>query len=139
MPEHKILITKIRQWIAVNSDSKSDSQASSLTPESLRILARTYCDLVGPLSSQLSRCAQWATKGLFVEACSVCDDYPDLLGIAKEFTFDGLLRVVGNTSGCEIAAAVCSDWCHHSSDCGFRYRSRRESVWRAGQNGRNGC
>ena len=98
MPEHKILITKIRQWIAVNSDSKSDSQASSLTPESLRILARTYCDLVGPLSSQLSRCAQWATKGLFVEACSVCDDYPDLLGIAKEFTFDGLLRVVGNTS-----------------------------------------
>ena len=98
MPEHKILITKIRQWIAVNSDSKSDSQASSLTPESLRILATTYCDLVGPLSSQLSRCAQWATKGLFVEACSVCDDYPDLLGLAKEFTFDGSLRVVGNTS-----------------------------------------
>ncbi|RLS28064.1 MAG: hypothetical protein DWH77_00820 [Planctomycetota bacterium] len=98
MPEHKILITKIRQWIAVNSDSKSDSQASSLTPESLRILATTYCDLVGPLSSQLSRCAQWATKGLFVEACSVCDDYPDLLGLAKEFTFEGSLRVVGNTS-----------------------------------------
>ena len=98
MPEHKILITKIRQWIAVNSDSKSDSQASALTPDSLRSLATTYCDLVGPLSSQLSRCAQWATKGLFVEACSVCDDYPDLLGIAKEFTFDGLLRVVGNTS-----------------------------------------
>ena len=98
MPEHKILITKIRQWIAVNSDSKPDSQASSLSPESLRILATTYCDLVGPLSSQLSRCAQWATKGLFVEACSVCDDYPDLLGIAKEFTFEGSLRVVGNTS-----------------------------------------
>lgn len=98
MPEHKILITKIRQWIAVNSDSKSDSQASSLTPESLRILATTYCDLVGPLSSQLSRCAQWATKGLFVEACSVCDDYPDLLGLAKEFTFEGSLRVVSNTS-----------------------------------------
>ena len=49
MPEHKILITKIRQWIAVNSDSKSDSQASALTPDSLRILATTYCDLVGPL------------------------------------------------------------------------------------------
>ena len=98
MPEHKILITKIRQWIAVNSDSKSDSQASSLTPESLRILATTYCDLVGPLSSQLTRCAQWATKGLFVEVCSVCDDYPDLLGLAKEFTFEGSLRVVGNTS-----------------------------------------
>ena len=98
MPEHKILITKIRQWIAVNSDSKSDSQASALTPDSLRSLATTYCDLVGPLSSQLSRCAQWATKGLFVEACSVCDDYPDLLGIAKEFTFEGSLRVVGNTS-----------------------------------------
>ncbi|MEI6878022.1 MAG: hypothetical protein WCL33_03175 [Planctomycetota bacterium] len=98
MPEHKILITKIRQWIAVNSDSKSDSQASSLTPESLRILATTYCDLVGPLSSQLTRCAQWATKGLFVEACSVCDDYPDLLGLAKEFTFEGSLRVVANTS-----------------------------------------
>lgn len=98
MPEHKILITKIRQWIALNSDSKSDSQASALTPDSLRSLATTYCDLVGPLSSQLSRCAQWATKGLFVEACSVCDDYPDLLGIAKEFTFEGSLRVVGNTS-----------------------------------------
>ena len=98
MPEHKILITKIRQWIAVNSDSKSDSQASALTPDSLRSLATTYCDLVGPLSSQLSRCAQWATKGLFVEACSVCDDYPDLLGLAKEFTFEGSLRVVGNTS-----------------------------------------
>ncbi len=106
MPEHKILITKIRQWIAVHLDAKSDSPGASLTPESLRLLATTYCDLVGPLASQLSRCAQWATKGLFVEACSVCDDYPDLLGIAKEFTFEGSLRVVGNSSASDEIAKL---------------------------------
>ena len=98
MPEHKIIIAQIRQLILFRRDAKSDSPEASQTSESLRLLATKYCDLVGPLASELSRCAQWANSGLFVEACSVCDDYPDLLGIAKEFTFEGTSRLVGNSS-----------------------------------------
>lgn len=93
-----MLIVKIRQWIAQNSGSDPKSNSPSHDAAIIRNLAKEYCELLGPISGQLSQCAQWANSGLFVEACSVCDDYPDLLGIAKEFSFDGSFAMTGNTS-----------------------------------------
>ena len=98
MTEHKFLIAQIRQWIDFSTNSNPESKTAFLTPDSLRLLTKEYCESVIPLSNQLSQCARWATNGFFVETCSVSDDYPDLLGMAKEFSFEGTLRVVGNTS-----------------------------------------
>ena len=98
MTEHKFLIAQIRQLIDISINSNTGSKSEFLTPDSLRLLTAEYCECVIPLSNQLSQCAKWATKGFFIETCSVSDDYPDLLGMAKEFSFEGTLRVVGNTS-----------------------------------------
>ena len=82
MSEHKVFIAKLRQWIALNSGSNGDSRQAPISIETGRLLAKEYCEWVDPLSTQLGQCAQWARNGLYVEACSVCDDWPDLLEVA---------------------------------------------------------
>ena len=98
MSEHKVFIAKLRQWIALNSGSKGDSRQAPTSIETGRLLATEYCEWVDPLSTQLGQCAQWARNGLYVEACSVCDDWPDLLELAKEFSFSRIINVSGNQS-----------------------------------------
>ncbi|MSR45321.1 MAG: hypothetical protein EXS15_08240 [Phycisphaerales bacterium] len=106
MAEHTLIVAKIRQWIALNSDPdrRSGSATQPLSPEALRSMTKEYCDLVGPISIQLGQCAKWSAKGLFVETCSVCDDYPDLLALAKEMSFEGILPARGTArASAEIA------------------------------------
>ena len=101
MSNHLELCARIRQWIAVNANAKSSGVKPSLDEAAMRAMAKEYCETIGPVVGELNRCVGWAKAELFVEACSICDDFPDLLATAKELSFEGL--VSGASASVEIA------------------------------------
>ena len=101
MSDHQAFILKVRQWIAVHANAGSGTVKARVDEASMRLFAKEYCEIVGPVASMVNRCVAWEKVGLFIETCSVCDDYPDLLEVAKELLFQDALASGGGST--EIA------------------------------------
>lgn len=101
MVEAQALITRVRNWIAVNRGSATGSAKMVLEEDATRTLAKEYCEVVEPVAREVERCSELAKNGFFVEACSICDDYPDLLAVAGTVSFQGLAG--GSDASVEIA------------------------------------
>lgn len=98
MSDHQAFSLKVRQLIAVHVNAGSGAVKARVDEASMRLFAKEYCEIVGPVASMVNRCAVWEKAGLFIETCSVCDDYPDLLEIAKDLLFqDALASGIGST------------------------------------------